>query len=273
MFRQVGDVDSLPLLLCFLFPSASCWCEVGRGSDRGGEGRGGASFPHGLLPAEQLVGALAEESPRPPWTLSIWAGVWGAWGMGSIGWVWAPAIGGSRCSRLCQASLRLPGSLLLGVGLGAVGSGCLLSVVPEPHSGQWAGLSWLRGRSEPQDLSFLGSLGTPKSVGAPSCARPWGGTGGRGTWGPCGHPGRREDSSRSGECKPVHITPSPRPPAPQSSASPSPTLLPSPDNSALPPGPPISGAGPPPVSRGWASGHCPWMKGNEGERVWGRWLR
>lgn len=111
MFRQVGDVDSLPLLLCFLFPSASCWCEVGRGSDRGGEGRGGASFPHGLLPAEQLVGALAEESPRPPWTLSIWAGVWGAWGMGSIGWVWAPAIGGSRCSRLCQASLRLPGSL------------------------------------------------------------------------------------------------------------------------------------------------------------------
>lgn len=42
--------------------------------------------------------------------------VGGVGGMGSIGWVWDPVLGGSRGSRLClgkrtPASLRLPGSI------------------------------------------------------------------------------------------------------------------------------------------------------------------
>lgn len=189
-------------------------------------------------------------------------------GFGPLRWEGAGVLGSAWESepRLLCGSLA---PWLLGVGLGAVGSGCLLSVVPEPRSGQRAGLSWLRGRSEPQDLSFLGLLGTPKSVGAPSRAGPWGGTGGRGTGALRASRRGGRTGAGAGRCT------SPRLPGLQPLGA----LhlhhlrcsLP-PGNSALPPAPPISGAAPTRV-QSWASGHCPWMKGNEGERVWGRWLR
>lgn len=63
MSRQVEDVGSLPFLLCFLFPSSSHWCEVGHGSDFGGEGREGASFPHLAPPCRAAGWSSGRGSP------------------------------------------------------------------------------------------------------------------------------------------------------------------------------------------------------------------